>query len=99
MSEITIYAIINPVTATPVYIGKSKNLPQRIKNHLANTSFKHNYDLWDWIVEMRDNDIIPEFKQVHICIDEQEAIIKERFYIKWYAIKHKLYNKINNKQL
>lgn len=86
-----------PLTGNPVYIGKSKDLEGRKKSHLANHAAKFNIPLWEWISGWLNKGITPQFYNIAICLNKEEAVFIERFYIKSYGKRHNLFNSINNK--
>lgn len=92
-----IYTISHPFTNEIVYVGVTKNLPQRAKAHIAGN--KHNSDLANWINELVSSYMLPKIE----CIDE--VLDSDIFYFEEYWVHQiqswgfKLFNKVKHIRL
>lgn len=87
--EYKIYGLKDPLDNMIKYIGLSKNVESRYKQHF----YSKNSDKSDWIDELKKIDLRPELiilDTITTC-DRNNALNKEKQYIKEY--KDKIYNK------
>ena len=76
MSEVSIYALIDPRTGEPFYIGQSTNLDLRFASHLQDASYEATPKA-RYIAELLDEDLEPEMK-VLATVAEEKATTTER---------------------
>lgn len=92
-SDIGVYAIVCEETKS-VYIGQSKNIPVRLRNHkytLNKGEYKDNYPTWqkDWD-ELGEGNF--RFEKIYNC-KEDKLLYWETYYIKLYRTEgYTIYN-------
>ena len=89
MIEYTIYGLKDPVDNIIKYVGVSKNVESRYKQHFY---IKHNETKFEWISKLKETGLRPELIKLEVIktSDRNEALNLEREYIKRY--KDTLYN-------
>jgi hypothetical protein len=96
---IKIYAIINPMTGDPVYVGQTvKTLGRRLSNHLLSAKTK-NTAIHVWIKSILDNGGKPGIKLIKE-VDNKEGDYWESYYISLYNSQgFSLYNNFSGGKL
>lgn len=90
--EITIYAILCPITQAVKYVGKSVNLKNRIYQHTCKSGRLKNRKLSNWIDKLaKERNVKPIFQIIEIC-DETNWESREMFWIKHYQSIYSLCN-------
>ena len=89
MEEYKIYALKDPIDNVIKYVGVSKNVESRYKQHLYVT---HNNEKSKWILELKKLDLKPEIIILHSIITDSKinAYNIEKEYIRKY--KDTIYN-------
>lgn len=73
-----IYALIDPITHKIRYVGKTKNIKNRLKEHINYVNYQKSHKN-DWIKSLLKKDLIPLIVVLEKCKDWQDS---ERFWIK-----------------
>jgi excinuclease UvrABC nuclease subunit len=89
MVEYTIYGLKDPTDNIIKYVGVSKNVESRYKQHFY---VKHNETKFQWISKLKEVGLRPELIKLEVIktSDRNEALNLEREYIKKY--KDTIYN-------
>lgn len=83
MDHIGIYALLDPTTNELRYIGLSKRINIRYKEHCKNTITKKGTHLFHWLKKLLNNNKFPILKILEECSIEKLAQ-QEKYWIKFY---------------
>ena len=96
MKTYTVYALVNPITEHPFYVGETSHLGNRIRRHLNNTE-KVNKDKFNYINQLLLYGQKPKIVILDYNISTKEEAVKmESYYIEKYKLNnYSLVNKNN----
>ena len=86
MAEYKIYGLKDPTDNIIKYIGVTRNIESRYKQHYYNESSFTTNEKWNWIKNLKENNLRPEliiFETI-ITDDRNVALNKEKLYILLY---------------
>jgi len=63
--QVSIYALIDPVSGEVRYIGKANDAQKRLKGHLREA--RHKTPVYFWIGSLRKKGLVPELKVIATC--------------------------------
>ncbi|WP_455233242.1 ribonuclease H1 domain-containing protein [Geopseudomonas aromaticivorans] len=81
----TVYAIIDPRTDDPIYVGQTVNFERRKEQHLANAEKGHPRRISWRMAEILHRGDQPAFKVVQRCDTDEEALQAESAWVKRYT--------------
>ncbi len=82
--DVYIYKLVDPITKSIRYIGKTNNLKRRLQSHIdvANTIKSKRY-VCNWINSLKEKGLRPEMEVVEICTIEN-WVGRETYWIAYY---------------
>lgn len=94
--EYTVYALIDPDTGIPHYVGATADLEQRVRIHRSSIANATNPSLRDWLAGLREHGKRPAVQVLETC-DERSSNQREREWIQHfldegYPLLNRLYN-------
>ena len=87
--ERVVYAIYDPYTFNPVYVGITINIVVRSKMHLK---AEGNTEKDKWIRALRDKAIIPEIKILETCSFDLASARESYYMVKYIKMGYNLFN-------
>jgi predicted GIY-YIG superfamily endonuclease len=74
----SIYKLICPISKEVTYVGMTKDVVYRYKQHLRN---KDNIKKWEWISDLKSKGLMPLLEIVESGLNQYEAEEREKHYI------------------